>query len=473
MFPDIDIKNIAIDSRQVVPGSLFCALVGTKIDGHDHLLDAIQKGATALLVSKPDRVPKTFAGKVIVSTNVREDLAKLCSIFFQQPDQKLKLIGVTGTNGKTTTVYMLEHILNYANMPTGVLGTIDHHFKNHVWKSELTTPDIVSLYKRLKEMLDLGAKAVAMEISSHALDQKRVRGVALDVGIWTNFTRDHLDYHGTTAAYFSAKKKLFDENLGIKKGFAFLNNDDPQVGKVQVPGAKTFTFGQSGGDFKFDIVEKTLGHSKFNLQSPFGQGEFYLPTPGTHNVYNAVGSIGAALALGVSMVQAQEALNTFYGAPGRLEKIPNVRSRNVFVDYAHTPDAVSSSLSSLKELLKNSCGKLWIVFGFGGDRDKGKRPLMVQEALKLADHLVLTSDNPRFENPNDIINDGLSVVPHERLGRSVYVEVDRRKAISFALQSSNEDDVILIAGKGHEDYQIVGDKILHFSDREAVMEILK
>lgn len=465
-------KDLGIDSRKVGPGTLFFAIEGSSQDGHDHLAQVVANKASGIVVSKPEKVPKEFSGKVHVVKDVREELAKVCSLFFNKPDQELKLIGVTGTNGKTTSVYMLEHLLNSRGSPTAVLGTIDHHFQNHIWPSQLTTPDILSLYQRLSQVLSLGAKSVAMEISSHALDQKRVKGLDLDIGIWTNFTRDHLDYHGSEDAYFAAKKILFEENLKTKSGFALFNGDDPKLKSLKASGATSYTFGQIG-DFRFQVTEKKVSHSKFQLTSPFGDADFFLPTPGVHNIYNAVGAIAACLCLGHSIKELPEALSSFYGTKGRLELVPNDKNLNVFIDYAHTPDAIRTSLLALKELMQGGSSRLWIVFGFGGNRDKGKRPLMVAEALKLADHLVLTSDNPRFEDPLKIIDDGLTVVPKESIGKSVHILPERKDAISFALQSARENDVILIAGKGHEEYQIKGNDILPFSDKGTVLELLR
>lgn len=462
----VTIQNLTFDSRQVNEGSLFFALKGYKQDGHQFVDQAVQAGAAALVVMDSHFVPSHYQGEVIVVEDSRLALASAAQIFYHHPSQNLQLIGVTGTNGKTSTAYMLEHIFKQIGRRCGVMGTIDHHLGGTIWKTSLTTPDVIGLYSRLRDFCQLGAEAVAMEISSHALDQQRVAGLLLDVGIWTNLTRDHLDYHGTETAYFQAKEKMFQHHIR-QGGFALLNGEAENLRKVIVPdGIQLFWFG-SKGDFSYSLKHQDLEGSLFYLKTPFGEGDIQLGTPGFHNVFNATGALAASLCLGASWSEVRRSLENFRGAPGRLELVH--KSPFVFVDYAHTPDALSSSLRTLKSLLVEG-QKLWTVFGFGGDRDSGKRPLMVKEAMALADHIVLTSDNPRSEDPEKILEEGLFPEARSLLGQRIHKEVDRKKGIQLALQKAGTNDVILIAGKGHEDYQIIGDQVLPFSDQAVVKE---
>lgn len=461
------VRGLFFDSRKVTEGSLFFALKGSLEDGHRHLESACKAKPLAVVVMDSDAVPKSFAGEVIVVSDTRKALAKAARCFYEAPSQQLKMIGVTGTNGKTTTVYMLDHLFKKLHKKIGVMGTIDHHLGSQVWKSGLTTPDVIGVQARLREFVDLGAQYGAMEVSSHALDQERVSGVEFDVALWTNLTRDHLDYHKSEAEYFHAKEKLFKDFLS-DEGFALVNGDAENLKEVKVrEKAKLYHFGACG-DFRFSQVKESLSGVSFYFESLGGQKELVsLMSPGLHNVYNAVGAMATACCLGHSFSEVCEALKDFKGAPGRLELVHE--SPYVFVDYAHTPDALSSSLSSLKRLTSEG-QRLIAVFGFGGDRDKGKRPLMLEEGLRWADQVILTSDNPRSEDPEEIIEDAFSDKTSDLKGSKILTEVDRKEGIHRALQMAKPNDVILIAGKGHEDYQILGDQVLHFSDQEVVKE---
>jgi UDP-N-acetylmuramoyl-L-alanyl-D-glutamate--2,6-diaminopimelate ligase len=470
LFPQVktsrEVTGLFFDSRKVLEDGVFFAVVGTHQDGHAYLKDAVEKGAQALVVEKTDLVPSSFSGAVIVVAEARKALADSAKIFFGHPEKALTLLGVTGTNGKTTCVYMLEEMLRFLGASAGVMGTIDHHLGARVWKSGLTTPDVVGVYSRLEDFRQGGATHAAMEVSSHALDQKRVEGLSFDGAIWTNLTRDHLDYHGTMEEYFAAKEKLFLHHLK-PKGFALVNGDGENLKEVQVtPGAKLYRYGQNG-DFRFSKVQMALEGSTFEFESSFGQASVSLGTPGFHNVSNATAVLAAGLCLGYPLARLKDSLAAFKGAPGRLQLVH--RSPFAFVDYAHTPDALASSLKSLKRLLRPD-QKITAVFGFGGDRDVGKRPLMVKEALKWADQIVLTSDNPRSEDPEKIIRDGIQGLPGDLLSSVILCEVDRKKAIHLALRTASADDVILVAGKGHEDYQIIGERVLPFSDKQVIEE---
>jgi UDP-N-acetylmuramoyl-L-alanyl-D-glutamate--2,6-diaminopimelate ligase len=338
-----------------------------------------------------------------------------------------------------------------------------------VWETSLTTPDPLTLQSRLREFVDAGAKVAAFEVSSIAIDQNRAASVPFDAALFTNFTRDHLDYHGTMENYFAAKEKLFSKLLADSsktRPYGVLNADDPAIVKIEKSKARYVWFGQNKGDYIFKILSQDLSGSRFDVN---GQA-FEIATPGLHNIYNAVGALAVAHEAGVRWSDIQQALKEFSGAPGRLERVGRSRGPHVFVDYAHTDDALRSVLLSLKRLMResNSNGQLWAVFGCGGDRDKGKRPLMAKAAVENADRVMLTSDNPRTEDPNQILRDCLAGIPNA----SVHVEADRKKAIAFALQTAQEDDVILIAGKGHENYQIIGQTKYPFSDVEVVREFL-
>jgi UDP-N-acetylmuramoyl-L-alanyl-D-glutamate--2,6-diaminopimelate ligase len=470
-----EVVELTQDSRRVKPGVVFVAVNGTSSDGHKFIPEVVEKGALALVVESEVAIPKSYKGAIVKVANSREALDRLAARFYGEPAQNLFCVAVTGTNGKTSTTYMVEAILNKAGFKCGVLGTIDHHFLDHVWESQLTTPDPLTMQRRLKEFLALGAGAAAFEVSSHALSQHRADSLDLDVGIFTNFTRDHLDYHKTMEEYFSAKERLFTDVLARtrKNATAILNFDDPQVQKTQVSErVSTWWFGQGECDFKFRILKQDLNGTLFHLTTPRGNAEIHLGCPGLHNVYNAVGAIAACCAKGVALETAATAMHEFHGAPGRLERVENSKGLNIFVDYAHTDDALISVLRGINELRGGGNAKIITVFGCGGDRDKGKRPLMLKAALKGSDKVIITSDNPRTENPQDIINDIVQGSSDEDT-RRISIEPDRKRAIALALQSAREGDVILIAGKGHENYQIVGTEKLPFSDVQTAKELLK
>jgi UDP-N-acetylmuramoyl-L-alanyl-D-glutamate--2,6-diaminopimelate ligase len=469
----LEVGDITQDSRKTGPGTVFVAIRGNAADGHRFLPEISENNrALALVVEDDAGISKKFKGAVVKVPNTRRALDQLAMRFYGNPASSLFCIGVTGTNGKTTITYMIEKILNHFGWPTGVIGTINHHLLSHKWGSQLTTPDPLTLHRRLKEFVSLGARAAAFEVSSHALDQARVESLPFSVGVFTNFTRDHLDYHGTMEKYFAAKERLFAELLP-QGGTAVLNGDDPAIRKTRVKeGVTAWWYGQKQpADFLFRILKQDLNGSLFHLSTPRGTAEIRLPTTGEHNIYNAVAAVAAALAAGCSLHTAGEALAGFYGAPGRLEKVPNDRGLHVFVDYAHTDDAVRTVLRALAQLKGPSSARIVTVFGCGGDRDKGKRPLMCKAACEFSDVIVITSDNPRTEDPLQIIEDVKTGIPAGWKGE-VKVEADRKKALGLSLQSAREGDVILVAGKGHEDYQIVGDKKLDFSDVKVLTELL-
>lgn len=473
--PTSDIKGITFDSRGVEKGFVFVAVRGTSSDGHNYLKTAVEKGAVALVVEDESKIPQGFSGAVVRVDDSRWALEILASRYFESPAEKMFCVGVTGTNGKTTVCHLIEKVLNHGNFKCGVLGTIDHHLKEKIWPSELTTPDPVTLYRRLREFVSLDANAVAMEVSSHALTQSRVDTLPFDVAVFTNLTRDHLDYHHTMENYFSAKQKLFSQLLGAsnkKSKFAVVNYDDDFGRKMEVAGnSKLWSYGQGRADFQFQIVEQDFSGSIFTIETPRGLATVNIPLIGSHNIYNATAALAVGVVAGMSLSNCVEALKTATGARGRLDRVKNNKGLNVFIDYAHTNDALDNVLSTLSGIraTKTNKPKIITVFGCGGDRDQGKRPLMGKIAYEKSDFIVVTSDNPRTEDPGKIIKQILELVPRDQ---KVRVEPDRRSGIEIGLNLAKKGDIVLIAGKGHEDYQIIGEKKVHFSDHEVVKEVL-
>lgn len=481
---DKEKPELCFDSRKLKPGCIFIAVRGGTVDGHKFLAEAAAKKAAVVVVEDTVRIPDDFQGAVVQVANTREALNQLASRAAGEPSKQLFCVGVTGTNGKTTTSHVVEAILNGRGWATGVIGTIDHHLlaggQLHEWKTEMTTPDPLSFQQRLADFVSLGAKALAMEVSSHALHQSRVDEVPFDVALFTNLTRDHLDYHQDMDQYFNAKKKLFSGLLARseKSSKTAIVNGDDEYGRrlLDTPGVTTWTYGATDrADLSFQSLDAGFGGTRFRLRTPAGEKEFLVRMPGLHNVYNAAAAIGAGIAAGASLETCAQALSSFSGVRGRLESVPNDKGLHVFVDYAHTDDAIRTILHYLGAIrreakLKN---KIITVFGCGGDRDKGKRPLMMKAAAAGSDLVVLTSDNPRTENPDVILRDAATGADASEIGRTIFQEVDRKKGIAKALELASPGDVIVIAGKGHEDYQIIGTTRYSFSDVEVVKEILK
>ena len=471
--------EICTDTRQVKIGCAFVAVQGQKFDSHSQLAQVVEHGAVVLIVEKDIVRPSlsAFKGLVLEVENSRVALALLAAKWFNNPSNEMLCFGVTGTNGKTSCTYMMEHLMNSVRIDCGVIGTVNHHLRDKVWPTEATTPGPLELHARLREMREAGARGLAMEVSSHALDQYRVSGVHFNVVMFTNLTRDHLDYHESMEQYFAAKQKLFSDLLWQSNKvptFAVINVDDPWGRKLRIPAyAGLWTYGTSAhSDWRFKLLDMGYAITRFELQTPFGPYTASLPLCGVHNVYNAVGVIAAAAALGVPPEFSIQQMNLFKGVPGRLQVVSNSRQLNVLVDYAHSPDALENVLNSLVAVRQQSQAthsRIITVFGCGGDRDKGKRPQMAAIAEKKSDVVIVTSDNPRTEDPMAIINDILAGFDKMK----PEVVVDRRLAIGRALQICEPQDVVLIAGKGHEDYQIIGTEKTHFSDVEVASEILE
>lgn len=471
-----EVHSICFDARQVKLNSVFIAVKGVENDGHNFIEQAIQNGAIALVVENKSKVPENYPYLVLEVADSRQLIDILAARFYNFPSQELFCFGVTGTNGKTSITYILEHIFSYYQKPMGVMGTVNHRVGNTVWDAQMTTPDPVTLQGRLRDFIHEGAKTAALEVSSHALEQKRAHNVHFNTVIFTNLTLDHLDYHKTMKDYFAAKQKLFTDLMWIttkKPKFAVINVDDSYGRKLKVADEVfAWTYGQRECDFQFKILNMNFNETEFELKTSIETQKITLPVTGEHTIYNIVASCIAAISAGFSLQQSVQALKTFKGVPGRLQKVDSTSEKTVFVDYAHTPDALENVLKSLQKIRKTSANsnKIITVFGCGGDRDKSKRPLMAGIAARLSDYIFVTSDNPRTENPNSIIDDVVKGLPSGF--KNVDIDTDRELSIKKAIAHANSGDVVLIAGKGHEDYQIIGTEKKHFSDFEVAKKYL-
>lgn len=471
-----EVSGLFFDARLVKPSSVFVAIKGTEKDGHDFIADAIKNGAIALVVENKSKVPIGSEVLIVEVSDSRHNLDVLASTFYQNPSHELICLGVTGTNGKTSITYILEHILNHNKKLTGVMGTVNHRVAEKIWPTQNTTPDAVTMQKRLREFVEEGAVCAAMEVTSHALDQKRVESVHFNTVIFSNLTLDHLDYHHTMQNYFETKQKLFTDMMesSVKKPkFAIVNIDDSYGRKLQIADDVIgWTYGQKESDFQFKILKMNFTETEFELKTAVESVVVKLPICGVHTIYNVIASCAAAITCGVSLQQSFKSLQSFYGVPGRLQKVENTSTKTVFIDYAHTPDALENVLKTLHAVKKTSGldSKIITVFGCGGDRDKSKRPVMATIAAFQSDLVYITSDNPRTESPTAILAEIAAGIPKNYT--QFKIEVDREKAIQMAIQNSSEGDVILIAGKGHEDYQIIGHEKKFFSDLEVASRYL-
>ncbi len=479
---DPDITAIHYRADQVKPGGLFVAVQGHVADGHDFIDEAITRGAAAVIAEKPVQKPVT----VIEVENSRKAMALISASFYEDPSRKMKVICITGTNGKTTTSYLIESILASAGFATGVIGTVNYRYAGMCFESAMTTPEALDLQRILFEMYENKVTHAVLEVSSHAIDLNRIDGCHMDVGVFTNFSQDHLDYHGDMNAYWACKKKMFLENLssGAKTGRAVINCEDEKGKELyHLLGVEKISTGFS----KDKIIR--ADNARFNLAGitgtitlPESQFLFKSSLVGKHNLENILSAIGAAAALDIPSTAIQTGIEAFDGVPGRLESVQNNVGRFVFVDYAHTPDALENVLTALRAI---TTGRIICVFGCGGDRDKKKRPLMGQISARLSDLSVITSDNPRTEAPEAIIDQIVSGTKKAQikayqsaelsggLKRNGFViEPDRRKAIELGILASGASDAVLIAGKGHETYQIIGRKRIDFDDRLVAKQIL-
>ncbi len=470
--PNITVDDIAIDSKAVSPGTLFVALKGSVQDGHDYIDEAVARGASAVLLQQPiskDRKKNTQTTFIEVE-DTKEALKHLAPYFFDYPASKLNLIGITGTNGKTTTAYLVEALLNHAEKNTGLLSTIAYRYGQCEKKAKNTTPGLLDLQKIFSEMRKNTVTDVVMEVSSHALDQERVAGCTFETAVFTNLTQDHLDYHDTMDDYFAAKKVLF----GQTQGRWIVNLDDPWGQKLQETGpGRVWGYGIEHQDTLYPThFQSTLSGLKMHTQTPIGEIEIVSRLSGRHNVYNILAAVGVGIASGLSKTQIAEGIAALKQVPGRFEKIDLGQNFTVIVDYAHTPDALERLIHTVKALAPK---KIITCFGCGGDRDRGKRPLMGAVSAQ-SDIVILTSDNPRSEAPLNIIEDieaGLSSQETETGKRTDYeIMADRRKAIARAITLAQSGDVVLIAGKGHESDQQIGSEVIPFDDRDCARQAL-
>ncbi len=465
------VSDIAYHSLRAGPGVVFVAVRGNVVDGHKYINEALVKGARTI-VSEENMNLNSEATLVVVK-NARVALAKLSSKFFGNPSGSLKLIGVTGTNGKTTITYFLESIFKEAGLNPGVIGTVEHRFGGQRIKSMNTTPESYDLQKLLKEMTTKGVNACAMEVSSHALTLDRVVGCSFDGAIFTNLSPEHLDFHGEMEAYFESKVRLFRERLsdsGKDGVFAAINADDPYGLRLASDvDHKLWRYSLNGvGEVTAEDIELDATGIRMNVKTPAGNFTCNSQLIGRFNAHNILAAVAGGLGLGLPLGAISRGVEKVSSVPGRLERVPNKREILALVDYAHTPDALEKVLTHVSDLAKKSGGRLIVVFGCGGNRDRAKRPLMGEVASKLADLLIVTSDNPRGEDPDAIIKEIMAGI--KKGGCEVIA--DRKAAIARACSVAREKDIIIVAGKGHEDYQIIGNERHHFDDREVLKECL-
>lgn len=459
---DIKYTGMEYDSRKIEAGNIFVALEGAVVDGHKFIKNAVENGAKAILVSK--EVPLEFPVEYILVKDLRKNLGKIASEFYNYPQKKLKIIGITGTNGKTTSTYLLESILGEEKVAR--IGTVEYKIGDEVIEAQNTTPESLDIVKICKKAVDKGLEYLVMEVSSHALALGRVSMLEFDVASFTNLTLDHLDYHESMQNYFEAKRKLFTM-LKVKEN-SVINIDDPYGEKLYKEfGGYSYSLKNESANLKGKILEFHSDGQLVELELLDRKYTVKLAILGRYNLYNVLGVIGMALLLGKEAEEVISGLKELKGAPGRFELVNCGQDYIVVVDYAHTGDALENILQSINELKK---GRVITVFGCGGDRDPSKRPIMGEIAQRLSDIAILTSDNPRTEDPHKIIEDVLKGMD----GNNYLVEENRELAVVKAIEIAKTNDIILIAGKGHEAYQILGRKKIHFDDREiARREIVK
>ena len=467
---DVEISGVEHDSRKVETGNLFVCMEGAHVDGHNFIPQAVSRGAAAILTTRKNFTPLENISALVVP-DMLNALAVIVPYFYDYPSRKMRVIGVTGTNGKTTTTYLLREIFQSAGFKVGLIGTIQNLIGDESFPVRNTTPNVIDLQKILVDMLAEKVQVVVMEVSSHALAENRVAGVEFDTAIFTNLTQDHLDFHGTMENYLRAKAKLFDmvSRHGRKKNkSAIINVDDAASAEILKHClCEKITYGVGNpADLRGAELEVRSDGMKFKIRGSFGVMELILHVTGLFNVYNVLAAVGAALAENIRPDVIKRALENFKSVPGRFERIFADVPFEVIVDYAHTPDGVKNVLQTARQIVK---GKIITVFGCGGDRDHGKRPIMGKLASELSDVVIITSDNPRTEDPEKILNDieaGIDKKIYERI-------VERRAAIFRAIELAAAGDIVLILGKGHENYQILNTGKIHFDDREVALAAIK
>jgi UDP-N-acetylmuramoyl-L-alanyl-D-glutamate--2,6-diaminopimelate ligase len=470
---DRAVESIAYDSRRVQRNGMFVALRGEKTDGHQFIAQAVEKGASVIVTGREESAALAGAATCVIVENTRRALADLATIFYGRPAQRLKIAGVTGTNGKTTTSFLIKHICEKAGLRCGLIGTVRYEIGERLLPATRTTPESLDLQELLALIANAGCRAASMEVSSHALAQERTRGIEWDVAVFTNLTQDHLDFHGTLENYFEAKAKLFTElpqQEKKRKPIAVINIDDRYgeqlLGKID-KNIAAVTYGMGvRAEFRASNYRMEFGGASYQLAA---RGKSYLvrlPLIGRFNVANSMAALAAANALGVNLRGAVTSLAKSPQIPGRLEMVPAKRQFRVFVDYAHTPDALLNVIKTLRELEPR---RLLVVFGCGGNRDRQKRPLMAEVVERNADYAIVTSDNPRREDPAAIIADtekGFRAHHYEKI-------VDRAEAIARAVELAQSRDIVLIAGKGHEAYQEFADRTIPFDDIQVARRAIE
>lgn len=473
-LPDVRVTLVTEDSRTVHPGAVFVARPGTRTDGARFMADAARRGAVAVVAARDARHPDDLPIPLVAVDDPAAAASILAHLLYRQPSRHMSVVGVTGTNGKTTVTYLLRHLVRSAGKGCGLIGTVQTDDGLRQRAADMTTPAAGEVANLMARMVENGCPACAMEVSSHALDQGRVAGVRFAAGVFTNLTLDHLDYHGTMDAYAAAKARLF-ESLD-ESATAVVNADADANWAARMTRqckARVITFGLNDwADYRGQNLSMSADRSAFTLVGPDGQADVRMRLLGRHNVENALAAAAAAAEVfGLSVHQVAAGLRDAMGAPGRLQRVDAATVPfTVLVDYAHTDDALRNVLTALRPLCRNG-GRLRVLFGCGGDRDRSKRPKMAAVACELADDVYVTSDNPRTESPQAIVDEILAGVPASAAGR-VLVEADRRRAIGQVMADAHPGDIVLLAGKGHETYQLVGGQKLHFDDAEEARRYL-
>ncbi|MBL7558089.1 MAG: UDP-N-acetylmuramoyl-L-alanyl-D-glutamate--2,6-diaminopimelate ligase [Bdellovibrionaceae bacterium] len=473
----VKITQIVDSSHKATQSSVFFAIKGSSSDGHKYIKDAIKKGAILIVLENSDFISEIKSTPYILVSDTRRYYEKMCSLFFGRQDEWMFNVGVTGTNGKTSTTYIIEYLLQSHGIKTGVIGTVNHRVGKKVWPTSHTTPDPWTVHSRYKDFKKQGAQATAVEITSHGIDQKRMHSVNFDIGIFTNLTQDHLDYHGTMENYFSVKEKLFTELLAQSSKlskFALINGDDGYGQKLKTHSTVTPYFYGMNKKFPiwFEVREKSFEYQKLEI-GYFGKTyTMKFPLLGDHNIYNFISTLFVCEYLKIPIQSAIKKMEAFAGIPGRLQRVQEVRRKNVFVDFAHTPDAVAKTIETVRELRSElkSNSRIITVFGCGGDRDTTKRPIMGKIAEDKSDIVIVTSDNPRTEDPAAIIE---QIKSGFKNSTDKLFEVNRSLAIQKAMEISKSGDIVLVLGKGHEKYQIIGDKTRPFDDYKEVIKHAK
>ncbi|MFE8695281.1 UDP-N-acetylmuramoyl-L-alanyl-D-glutamate--2,6-diaminopimelate ligase [Cytobacillus sp. FJAT-53684] len=463
-----DISSIENDSRNVQKGSLFICIKGFNVDGHDFASLAVKKGAAAIISEKEMTLPVP----VIVVPNSKRAMSVLSDAFFGQPSRDLHLIGITGTNGKTTISHLIEKILSDSGEKTGLIGTMYTKIGEKKFEVKNTTPDSLTLQRIFKQMVDAGVKKTVMEVSSHALDEGRTHGCDFDIAVFSNLTQDHLDYHKTMDEYKQAKGLLFSQ-LGSEyrhhsPKFAIFNIDDAaSESYIRATAAHIITYGiDQKADLQALNIQMTPTGTEFDLLSPFGAHKVSMQLIGKFSVYNVLAAIGAGIAASIPVEQIIRSIEEVQGVSGRFETVDAGQDFSVIVDYSHTPDSLQNALTTVKQFAEK---RIFVIIGCGGDRDRSKRPLMAKIACLYSTDPIFTSDNPRSEDPVQILKD----MEEGAQGNNHKTIIDRKEAIHYAVKAASEGDVILIAGKGHETYQLIGDQILNFDDRIVAKEAIE